>query len=119
VTENHDSTLDIGTMLDAWSDLVPDPLMMEQVATLMLNGVRTAQRLQTSEPGEDQFRLLTYVWAGVAFGGYLVWDLLATWLAANPIMTGLLILFGGLSLLTPLLLLPILSATDEGSSSPC
>jgi hypothetical protein len=119
VTENHDSALDIGSMLDAWSDLLPDPLAMEQVTTLMLNGVRTAQPLYTSEPGEVQFRLLTYVWVGVAFIGYLVWDLLSAWLAANPIMTGLLILFGCLSLLAPLLLLPILAATNEGSSSPC
>lgn len=114
MAERHDAELNIEPVLQAWPELPPNRAAMERVTALMVAGMAAAHA-DAAEPGESHFRLLTIIWASIILGGYLTWDLLAEWFAANPVLTGLLSALGFLGLVTPLLLLPILTSTDEGS----
>jgi hypothetical protein len=137
MAQHEDPQLKIGSGLDAWSELVPNPEAMERVMALMMAGVAApaaanpaspatvaATAVAAAEPGESQFRLLSYIWAAVALSTYLAWDLLAGWLQLHPAGIALLITFACVSLLAPLLLLPIIRSSeapviDEGGTIPC
>ncbi|MDB4896126.1 MAG: hypothetical protein JWN15_2388 [Firmicutes bacterium] len=129
MAQHEDAQLNIGSGLGAWPELVPDPEAIDQVLALMLAGVAApaavaATAMAAAEPGESQFRLLSYIWAAAALSTYLAWDLLAGWLQPHPAGIALLITFACVSLLAPLLLLPIVRTseapvTDEGGSIPC
>lgn len=124
MAQHEDPRMTTESALDAWPDLAPNPEAMAQITALMMAGMADRQRkaattAATVASGESQFRLLSYIWAAITLGIYLAWDLLAAWLQMHPAWMALLIAFACVSLLAPLVLLPILSAIDEGGTSPC
>jgi hypothetical protein len=107
----------------SWPDLAPDQGAINHVTALMVSGVAATQTAP-EEPGESQFRVLSAVWATVAIGCYLAWNLLAGWFQLHPIGTVVLIVVGCLSVVAPLLLVPILRdrdrpAPDKGGTALC
>jgi hypothetical protein len=108
---------------EAWPELSPDAAAMDRVTALMISGVEAVQT-EAAEPGESQFRLLSGLWAAVAFGGYLAWNLLSGWFRLHPIGTAVLIAVACLSVVAPLVLVPILRdrerpAPNEGGTALC
>lgn len=109
--------------LAAWPDLTPNADELERVTALMIAGVAAAQT-EAPEPGESTFRLLCTVWAATAVGLYLAWDLFSGWLQLHPGARAVLIAVGCVSLVAPLLLIPVLhgrerSAQPEGGTALC
>jgi|GEM_PF-5973876 len=118
-------------VLDAWPGLEPDPAAMEQVVSLMVQGVQVDSQpavlaanagaeAREERAEERRFRLILMVWAPVALAGYLLWPRLGLWFHQRPylILLAAGVLLAGL--LAPLLLMPLQNAADihrEGGAS--
>jgi hypothetical protein len=101
-------TDDLKESLDAWPDLTPDPQAMERTSQRMISRFTALRATAAEDLIEPQFRLLTIVWAAIAIIVYLAWPYFSRFFIDYPSCGTLLACLAGLSLLAPLLLLPLL-----------
>ncbi len=103
---------DLTKYLQVWPELVPDPMAMQRTA-LRMNSRMTALRSASADSvGEAQFRFLLTASAAIAVIAYVAWPYIAEFLTASPGFEVVLLCIVVLSLLAPLILLPLLRANS-------
>ncbi len=117
---------DLNRRLQSWPELAPDTLTMQRIALRMNNQLAALRAASAESFGEPQFRLLLTTGAALAVLVYLAWPYISDFLAENPWCEFALLCVVVLSLIAPLILLPllragngeaILSQPQEGQSS--
>ena len=101
---------DLDRRLQSWPELSPDALTMRRTALRMNNHLAVLRAASADSLGEPQFRLLMTTGAALTVVVYLAWPYIADFLAANPWCEATLLGVAILSLIAPLVLLPLLRA---------
>jgi hypothetical protein len=101
---------DLDRRLQSWPELAPDALAMQRTALRMNSHMAILRAASTDSLGEAQFRLLRTTGAALTVLAYLAWPYISDFLAANPWCEFTLFCVVVLSLIAPLVLLPLLRA---------
>lgn len=101
---------DLNRRLQSWPELSPDGLAMQRTALRMNNHLAVLRAASADSLGEPQFRLLMTTGAALSVVVYLAWPYVADFLAENPWCEFTLLCVVVISLIAPLVLLPLLRA---------
>lgn len=99
---------DLKELLEAWPKLVPDPLAIERTVQRMVSQMAALRTPPAEDLSEPQFRLLEAIWTAAAAAVYLAWPYISDFFTEYPSCRIALACLAGLSLLAPLVLLPLL-----------
>jgi hypothetical protein len=109
---------DLDRRLQSWPELAPDALAMQRTALRMNNHLAALRAASADSLGEPQFRLLLTTSGALAVLVYLGWPYIADLLAENPWCEFTLLCVAVLSLIAPVVLLPLLRASRSETILP-
>jgi hypothetical protein len=101
---------DLDGRLQSWPELAPDALAMQRTALRMNHHLAVLHAASANSLGESQFRLLMTTGAALSVVAYLAWPYISDFFAENPWCEFMLLCVVVLSLIAPLVLLPLLRA---------
>ena len=101
---------DLDRRLQGWPELAPDALAMQRTTLRMNHYLAVLRAASEDSLAEPQFRLLMTTGAALSVVVYLAWPYISDFLADNPWCEFALLCVVVLSLIAPVVLLPLLRA---------